>query len=99
MGMPSCKLKTCKLRTWMSRWKLGSMVSKWVDYNLLINIYKWYWGEKKPLILTFDPKLPTGHPSIPMRDPFFLMQAQTSKACAETIGSPMGTILLTILFT
>ena len=37
--------------TWMSRWKLGSMVSKWViSYNLLINgVYCAY----SPLILPF----------------------------------------------
>ena len=39
--------------TWMSRWKLGSMVSRWV-YNLLINGV--YWGRKRiyeTLILTY----------------------------------------------
>ena len=38
--------------TWMSRWKLGSMVSKWV----ISPTYKWgiYWVYN-PLILTLDP--------------------------------------------
>ena len=45
--------------TWMSRWKLGPMVSKWViSYNLLINVV--YWGEKNPLILTIDPTFLSG---------------------------------------
>ena len=42
--------------TWMSRWKLGSMVSKWI---LLINGI--YWGYN-PLILTFAPNF-LAHPS------------------------------------
>ena len=46
-------------RTWMSRWKLGSMVIGSMGYNLLIHGV--YWGYN-PLILTFDPNF-LGHPS------------------------------------
>ena len=51
--------------TWMPRWKLGSLVSKWViSYNLLINGVYWSYN---PLIPTFDPNfqpdiLVTAHP-------------------------------------
>ena len=52
---------TCRFGTaWMSRWKLGSMVSKWV----ISPTYRWcILGLNHPLILTFDPIL--GHPSTP----------------------------------